>query len=86
MRGSCHVPIVGGWLPYRVGPEETGEGGSGGGSGGKTHWYYDGLAWLTFLVPWRTFSQRSQVIKVSALSAPNADVCPRYPYCPLPVW
>ncbi|CAD7937149.1 unnamed protein product [Amoebophrya sp. A120] len=41
------------------------------------NWYLDGLAWLTFLVPWRTFHPDDSVVKVSALSAPTADIVPR---------
>mmetsp|Transcript_11272 Transcript_11272/g.27557 ORF Transcript_11272/g.27557 Transcript_11272/m.27557 type:complete len:1794 (-) Transcript_11272:133-5514(-) len=50
---------------------------------GSVSWYIDGLAWLTFLVPWRTFHPDDSVIKVSALSAPFADIVPRII---IPLW
>ena len=61
LRASCHIPLVGGILPYPV----PGHG-----------WYYDGLIWASLFVPWRTFSSNDLTVKCSAYGAPGADIRP----------
>ncbi|CAD7952292.1 unnamed protein product [Amoebophrya sp. A25] len=90
LKASSHVPIAAGVLPFRmdhaaihgrkeeISPVlEQSATGTTSSSAKKTEWYIDGLAWLTFLVPWRTFHPDDSVVKVSALSAPTADIVPR---------
>lgn len=62
---SCHVPVVAGLLPRRVGDR----------------FYYDGLIWPSrLLVPWRA-AERDLVVRVSASGAPGADIgMRRVPY------
>ena len=61
VRASCHIPLVGGILPY-----DTGFG-----------WYYDGFAWCnSFCVPWRSFRTDDYLVKVSAIGLPNVDIKP----------
>mmetsp|Transcript_85676 Transcript_85676/g.141932 ORF Transcript_85676/g.141932 Transcript_85676/m.141932 type:complete len:659 (-) Transcript_85676:227-2203(-) len=55
---SCHVPVLAGVLPRRVGK----------------HYYYDGLAWASrFFVPWRG-AKGDHVIRVSASGTPFSDI------------
>ena len=60
LRASCHMPLFGGVLPYRV----------------DGRWYFDGLFWASFLVPWRRPTARDHVLKVSAIGAPTAHLKP----------
>jgi len=62
---SCHVPMVAGILPRKVGDR----------------YYYDGLIWPSrLLVPWRG-AEGDFVVRVSACAAPIADVrMRRVPY------
>jgi len=61
IRASCHIPLVGGILPY-----DTGSGR-----------YYDGFAWCNaFCVPWRSFRSDDMLVKVSAIGLPNCDIKP----------
>jgi len=60
LRASCHMPIFGGVLPYSV----------------EGRWYFDGLFWASFLVPWRRPTSRDHVLKVSAVGAPTAHLRP----------
>lgn len=66
LRASCHMPFFGGVLPYEV----------------DGRWYYDGLFWASFLVPWRVPTPGDHVLKVSAIGNPTAHIRPP----PLPVW
>jgi len=68
LRATCHIPMIGGILPYPV----EGRG-----------WYYDGLLWASLFVPWRSFAETDQVIKVSGLGLPGAHIGPRQP---APAW
>lgn len=68
LRASMHVPLAGGILPYPV----PGRG-----------WFYDGLVWAAFFVPWRAFDEDDVIVRVSACSFPNAQIGPRVP---LPFW
>jgi len=55
---SCHVPMVAGILPKRIG----------------SGYYYDGLVWPSrLLVPWRG-EAGDHVVRVSASGAPLADI------------
>lgn len=65
LRGSMHVPIAGGILPYPV----PGRG-----------WYYDGLIWASLFVPWRAFEENDELVKVSACGFPGAHIRPRFPF------
>lgn len=58
LRASCHIPLVC-ILPYPI----PGLG-----------WYYDGLLWASLFVPWRTFSESDNLIRVSAFGMPWADI------------
>lgn len=64
---SCHVPLVAGLLPKKIG----------------RRFYYDGLLWPSRLfVPWRG-AEGDFVVRVSACSAPLADLrTPRW----IPQW
>jgi len=62
LRASCHIPILAGWKPFFVKEEGS--------------YFYDGLAWLSFLVDWRAFSPKDRVVRVSSVSMPNADIGP----------
>eukprot|EP01065_Artemidia_motanka_P041345 TRINITY_DN5347_c0_g1_i1.p1 TRINITY_DN5347_c0_g1~~TRINITY_DN5347_c0_g1_i1.p1 ORF type:complete len:743 (+),score=151.30 TRINITY_DN5347_c0_g1_i1:49-2229(+) len=62
LRATCHIPGVGGLLPY---PVQSCSG-----------WYYDGLVWASLFVPWRTFHREDRVVKVSAFGAPGAHIGP----------
>lgn len=66
LRASCHMPIFGGVRPYPV----------------DGRWYFDGLFWASFLVPWRRPTSRDHVLKVSAIGAPTAHLKPP----PVPPW
>jgi len=68
LRGSMHVPLAGGILPYPV----PGRG-----------WYYDGLIWASLFVPWRTFDENDEVVRVSACGFPGAQIGPSTPF---PIW
>merc|ERR1712113_512740 len=65
LRASCHVPLLAGIFPRRVGDG----------------FYYDGLIWPSrLLVPWRA-AERDLVLRVSASGAPGADIAiRRVPY------
>lgn len=52
LRASCHIPVVGGLLPYPI-PDHG--------------WFYDGLLWSSLFVPWRTFGRQDSVFKISPL-------------------
>lgn len=55
---SCHVPIIAGIMPRRIGSRS----------------YYDGLAWPSrLLVPWRG-AEGDHVVRVSACGSPLADI------------
>lgn len=55
---SCHVPLMAGLLPYKIGQR----------------YYYDGMAWPScWLVSWRGAKQ-DRVVRVSALSSPMSDI------------
>jgi hypothetical protein len=66
LRASCHMPVFGGLLPFRV----------------DHRFYFDGLFWASFLVPWRRPTARDHVLKVSAIGAPTAHLKPP----PMPPW
>lgn len=61
LRASCHVPIFGGVLPYKV----EGRG-----------LFYDGCYWSSFFVPWRTLQEDDRVIKTSAVGSPFSQIRP----------
>eukprot|EP00756_Hemistasia_phaeocysticola_P010155 Hpha_TRINITY_DN14996_c1_g7::TRINITY_DN14996_c1_g7_i1::g.144566::m.144566 len=62
LRATCHIPGVGGLLPYPISC--------------LSGWYYDGLLWSSLFVPWRSFHRGDSVIKVSAMGAPGAHIRP----------
>jgi hypothetical protein len=66
LRASCHMPVFGGVLPYCV----------------DGRYFFDGLFWASFLVPWRRPTARDHVLKVSAIGAPTAHLKPPQ----LPPW
>mmetsp|Transcript_59367 Transcript_59367/g.173648 ORF Transcript_59367/g.173648 Transcript_59367/m.173648 type:complete len:711 (-) Transcript_59367:66-2198(-) len=68
LRASMHVPMAAGILPYPI----PGRG-----------WFYDGLVWAALFVPWRAFDDDDVIVRVSAVSFPNAQIGPRWP---LPFW
>eukprot|EP01127_Copromyxa_protea_P024612 TRINITY_DN9790_c0_g1_i1.p1 TRINITY_DN9790_c0_g1~~TRINITY_DN9790_c0_g1_i1.p1 ORF type:complete len:640 (-),score=79.39 TRINITY_DN9790_c0_g1_i1:13-1932(-) len=69
LRGSCHIPIVGGLLPYYI----------------EGSWYFDGFFWsATFgFVPWRSWTEEDEVIKVSSMRSLGSHIKPSFP---LPPW
>ena len=70
LRASCHIPLLGGLLPYKVHkPDGTSSGA-----------YYDGLFWPSILYMWRAFDASDTLLKVSGLGWPTAHVA-----LPLPV-
>jgi len=72
LRASCHVPLVGGVLPYRMTAAAGG-------------WYWDGLFWSSGLgfVPWRSESPEDTVMRVSGLGVWGAQIKPEIT---LPPW
>eukprot|EP00658_Telonema_sp_P-2_P065516 TRINITY_DN54737_c0_g1_i1.p1 TRINITY_DN54737_c0_g1~~TRINITY_DN54737_c0_g1_i1.p1 ORF type:complete len:638 (+),score=150.25 TRINITY_DN54737_c0_g1_i1:216-2129(+) len=61
LRASCHVPCIGGVLPYRT----------------SKGWMYDGMFWSSaLLIPWRTFRHDDELIKVSSFGVPGASIKP----------
>ena len=63
LRASCHMPLVGGVLPYGV----------------RGSLYFDGLFWSQTLafVQWRGFLDGDEVVKVSPLSLLGCEIKPR---------
>jgi hypothetical protein len=70
LRASCHIPLLGGLLPYQV----QGEDGKARGA------FYDGLFWPSILYTWRVFGPTDTLLKVSGIGWPTAHVA-----LPLPV-
>lgn len=66
LRATCHVPLVGGVLPYPA----------------RGNHYYDGFFWPSVFVPWRHFGSRDWVVKTSSFGAPGAQITPRVPVPP----
>eukprot|EP00468_Gymnochlora_sp_CCMP2014_P008457 CAMPEP_0167745080 /NCGR_PEP_ID=MMETSP0110_2-20121227/2953_1 /TAXON_ID=629695 /ORGANISM="Gymnochlora sp., Strain CCMP2014" /LENGTH=427 /DNA_ID=CAMNT_0007629683 /DNA_START=778 /DNA_END=2061 /DNA_ORIENTATION=- len=60
LRASCHVPLLGGILPYKA----------------RGRFYYDGFFWPSFFVPWRQFHEQDRVIKTSAIGTLGAQISP----------
>lgn len=70
LRASCHIPLLGGLLPYQVRkPDGTSLGA-----------FYDGLFWPSILYMWRAFNASDALLKVSGIGWPTAHVA-----LPLPV-
>eukprot|EP00668_Euglena_longa_P031683 GGOE01040925.1.p1 GENE.GGOE01040925.1~~GGOE01040925.1.p1 ORF type:complete len:604 (-),score=213.92 GGOE01040925.1:514-2325(-) len=71
LRASCHVPLIGGVLPFHM--TEAGGG-----------WYYDGLFWSSGLgfVPWRAVTDEDRVIRISGLGIWGALVKPPVTFPP----
>mmetsp|Transcript_11178 Transcript_11178/g.15588 ORF Transcript_11178/g.15588 Transcript_11178/m.15588 type:complete len:612 (-) Transcript_11178:35-1870(-) len=63
LRASCHVPLLGGVLPYQA----------------RGSYYYDGFFWPSFFVPWRRFHEGDKVVKTSAIGTLGAQIKPRIP-------
>ena len=55
LRASCHIPLLGGVLPYSVVR----------GDGSTLGAFYDGLFWPSILYLWRVFDVTDTVLKVS---------------------
>ena len=70
LRASCHIPLLGGVLPYSVVR----------GDGSTLGAFYDGLFWPSILYLWRVFDVTDTVLKVSGFGWPTADI-----RLPLPV-
>lgn len=64
LRASCHVPIIGGVLPYQVRADD----------GTAFGCFYDGLFWPSIMYGWRAFDASDTVLKVSGLGWPTAHV------------
>ena len=84
LRASCHIPVLGGLLPFRIGTAEGEEteahphqGAKG--SKGKGARYYDGLFWPSVLWSWRAFNASDTLLKVSGLGWPTAHIGPPVP-------
>ena len=77
LRASCHIPVLGGLLPFRIPSDEAEPGGKGG--KGKGALYYDGLFWPSVLWAWRAFHASDTLLKVSGLGWPTAHVGPPVP-------
>ena len=80
LRASCHIPVLGGLLPFRIGTAEGEEAEAhphqgAKGSKGKGARYYDGLFWPSVLWSWRAFSASDTLLKASGLGYPHP-----YPY------
>ena len=71
LRASCHIPIIGGILPYTI---------DGGGARGA---FYDGLFWPSILHMWRAGSGDT-LVKVSGIGSLTAHIRPPLP--PPPHW
>ena len=89
LRASCHIPVLGGLLPFRIGTAEGEEveahphqGAKG--SKGKGARYYDGLFWPSVLWSWRAFNASDTLLKASGLGYPNPDPNPYPNPCPNP--
>ena len=70
LRASCHIPVLGGVLPYRVTHTD----------GTPLGAFYDGLFWPSILYTWRAFDTSDTVLKVSGFGWPMAHI-----RLPLPV-
>eukprot|EP00930_Biecheleria_cincta_P038097 TRINITY_DN26180_c0_g1_i2.p1 TRINITY_DN26180_c0_g1~~TRINITY_DN26180_c0_g1_i2.p1 ORF type:complete len:787 (+),score=76.14 TRINITY_DN26180_c0_g1_i2:54-2414(+) len=60
LRASCHVPVIGGLLPYRY----------------DGHYYLDGMFWPQMLVPWKGTQHDFVVRISALLSGPSSDIRP----------
>jgi len=60
LRASCHVPLLGGILPYKH----------------RGCYYYDGFFWPSFFVPWRSLHRKDKVLKSSAIGTLGAQISP----------
>jgi len=70
LRASCHIPVLGGVLPYRVTKSD----------GTPLGAFYDGLFWPSILYTWRAFDTSDSVLKISGFGWPMAHI-----RLPLPV-
>ena len=89
LRASCHIPVLGGLLPFRIGTAEGEEAEAhpqqgAKGSKGKGARYYDGLFWPSVLWSWRAFNASDTLLKASGLGYPNPDPNPYPNPCPNP--
>lgn len=81
LRATCHIPVLGGLLPFRIDPDGQEADGvvsdrhEGGG-------YYDGLFWPSVLYTWRAFHASDTLIKVSGLGWPTAHITTQIPVPP----
>eukprot|EP00467_Chlorarachnion_reptans_P019163 CAMPEP_0114518732 /NCGR_PEP_ID=MMETSP0109-20121206/18602_1 /TAXON_ID=29199 /ORGANISM="Chlorarachnion reptans, Strain CCCM449" /LENGTH=656 /DNA_ID=CAMNT_0001699375 /DNA_START=77 /DNA_END=2048 /DNA_ORIENTATION=- len=64
LRASCHVPLLGGVLPFRT----------------RRGYYYDGFFWPSFFVPWRHLQSGDKVIKTSAIGTLGSQIKPSIPF------
>ena len=78
LRASCHIPVLGGLLPFRIDGDEAEPGGKGGKVKGGAR-YCDGLFWPSVLWSWRAFNASDTLLKVSGLGWPTAHVGPPVP-------
>jgi len=81
LRATCHIPILGGLLPFRIDPD----GKEADGAASDRHeggGYYDGLFWPSVLYTWRAFHASDTLIKVSGLGWPTAHIAMQIPVPP----
>jgi hypothetical protein len=72
LRASCHIPLLGGILPYNVFKAD----------GTLRGAFIDGLFWPSILYSWRTFDASDAIVKVSGIGWPTAHVRLRLPVPP----
>ena len=77
LRASCHIPVLGGVLPYQV--DHIGTSRARGASRGYDAGYYDGVFWPSVLYMWRAFDASDTLFKVSGLGWPTAHIRPPLP-------
>ncbi len=68
LRASCHIPVLGGLLPFHI-PPDDGAGAAARGDKERGARYYDGLFWPSVLYTWRAFHASDTLLKVPATSA-----------------
>ena len=64
LRASCHIPLLGGMLPYQVRAQD----------GTSLGAFYDGLFWPSIFYTWRIFDEYDTLLKTSGFGWPTAHV------------